>query len=85
LADTTTNPGGTFNANRQKFENGITYCDFTLSNFVGIKRRRRQSTTPELSQTTTYYPLIAIGNLDSSSKFIILNRYIYILISIGNK
>ena len=64
------------NTNQEKLENGIVYCDFTLSNFADAKRRpRRQNDIPELSQSVTYRPLIAIGNLDSSSKFIIFNRY----------
>ncbi len=62
------------NTNRERLENGIVYCDFTLSNFVDIKRRPRQTDFPELSQTISYRPLIAIGNLDSSSKLIIFNR-----------
>jgi len=62
------NLGGTFNVSREKLENGIAYCDFTLSNFANIRRRSRQNNIPELSQTTSYQPLIAIGNLDSSSK-----------------
>jgi hypothetical protein len=37
-----------------------------------MKRRPRQNDIPELSQTTSYRPLIAFGNMDSSSKFIIL-------------
>ena len=52
-------------------ENGIAYCDFTLSNFVVARRQSRQNSIPELSQTATYQPLIAFGNLDGSSKFII--------------
>jgi len=60
-----------FNVIRQKLENGIAYCDFTLSNFIDMKRRPRQNDIPELSQTTSYRPLIAFGNMDSSSKFII--------------
>jgi hypothetical protein len=75
LVNTISNPGGIFNVSRQKLENGIAYCDFTLSNFVDIRRRRRQNDIPELSQTTSYRPLIAIGNMDSSSKFMILNIY----------
>jgi hypothetical protein len=40
-----------------------------------MKRRPRQNDFPGLSQTTGYQPLIAIGNLDSSSKFIIFNLF----------
>ncbi|CAF4463078.1 unnamed protein product [Rotaria socialis] len=67
LASTIVNPGGSFNISLQKFENGITYCDFTLSNFAGTQRRKRQNSFPALSQTASYRPLIAIGNLDSSN------------------
>ncbi len=64
---TISNPGGTFTATRQSLINGVVYCEFTLSGFSGKKRRRR--TISSLSQSQTYYPLIAIGNCDSSSKF----------------
>ncbi|CAF3082951.1 unnamed protein product [Rotaria sp. Silwood2] len=67
LASTTADLGGSFNVILQKFENGITYCDFTLSNFVDIRRQSRQTNVPKLSQTASYRPLIAIGNLDSSN------------------
>ncbi len=70
LANTISNPGGTFNVSRQRLDNGIAYCDFALSNFVDIRRRPRQIEIPELSQTTSYRPLVAIGNMDSSSKVI---------------
>jgi hypothetical protein len=69
LASTISNPGGTLNITLQKLENGIAYCQFTLSNFSTSKRRRRQSSIASLTQTTSYHPLIATGNLDSSSKF----------------
>lgn len=68
LASTVPNPGGIFNVSRQKVENGIVYCEFTLSNFADIKRRPRQTDLPELSLTSAYRPLIAMGNMDSSSK-----------------
>ncbi len=60
--------GATFNKTLEKLDNGVADCEFTLSNFSGSKRRRRSIAL--LSQSTTYYPLIATGNLDSSSKFI---------------
>ncbi|UJR20943.1 hypothetical protein I4U23_024052 [Adineta vaga] len=65
LASTITNPGGVFNITTQKVENGVIFCEFTLSGFGNAKRRRRAISS--LSQTTSYYPLIAIGNLDSSA------------------
>ena len=59
------NSGGAFNATLQKVEDGTTYCQFTLSNFVTTGRRRRDIVS--LSQATPYYSLIAMGDLDSSS------------------
>ncbi|CAF4085300.1 unnamed protein product [Adineta steineri] len=70
LADVLPNVGGTFNVSRQKLENGIAYCEFTLSNFVNAKRQTRQLLIPNLSQTAPYQPLIAMGNLDSSNMLI---------------
>ncbi|CAF1067872.1 unnamed protein product [Adineta steineri] len=70
LANVLPNVGGTFNVSRQKIENGIAYCDFTLSNFVNAKRQTRQLLIPNLSQTASYQPLIAMGNLDSSNMLI---------------
>ena len=58
--------GGVFNSTVQKVQNGVVSCEFTLSGFTSSKRRRRAIAS--LSQTTSYYPLIAIGNLDSSSE-----------------
>ncbi|CAF1163143.1 unnamed protein product [Rotaria sp. Silwood1] len=66
-ASTMADPGGSFNVTLQKLENGITYCDFTLSNFVDISRQSRQNNIPKLSQTSRYRPLIAIGNMASSN------------------
>ncbi|CAF3697979.1 unnamed protein product [Rotaria sordida] len=67
LASTIANPGGSLNVTREKFEDGIAYCDFTLSNFVDTSRQSRQNDIPKLSQTANYRPLIAFGNLDSSN------------------
>ncbi len=58
------NPGGTFTMTSGRLVDGVVYCQFTLSNFGSSKRTRRDLTP--LSQSTSYYPLIAIGNLDSS-------------------
>ena len=61
--------GGTFNMTLGRVVDGVVYCQFTLSSFTSSGRRRRDTVTA-LSQSTSYYPLIAIGNLDSSSKSI---------------
>ena len=75
---TMTNPGGIFNATVQKLENGVAYCEFTLSNFDSSTRRQRRDIS-SLSQSTGYRPLIAIGNLDSSSKFTQYHQQQYFL------
>ena len=62
------NDGADFNITRQTIEDGVIACDFTLSNFVDAKRNKRQTRISNLSPTTGYYPLIAFGNLDASSK-----------------
>ncbi|CAF3874465.1 unnamed protein product [Rotaria sp. Silwood2] len=69
LASTMSNLGGTLTSTSLKFDSGVAYCEFTLSNFSGSKRRRRRDISP-LSQSTTYIPLIAIGDLDSSNNMI---------------
>jgi hypothetical protein len=66
LASTIPNAGGTFTITSVRLENGVAYCEFTLSNVGNSKRRRRDITS--LSDSIQYYPLIATGNLDSSSK-----------------
>ncbi|CAF2759202.1 unnamed protein product [Rotaria sp. Silwood2] len=68
LASTQANSGGTLTSTSLKFDNGVAYCEFTLSNFSSTKRRRRDISP--LSQSMTYIPLIAIGNLDSSNEMI---------------
>lgn len=64
------NEGVDFTIVRQAIENGAVSCDFTLSNFQGNQRSERQTKIFNLSPSTGYYPLIAFGNLDQSSKFL---------------
>ncbi|CAF4373343.1 unnamed protein product [Rotaria sp. Silwood2] len=64
LAGTTTNLGGKLTPTSLALRNGIVYCEFNLSNFSRSKRQRR-AVSP-LSQSKTYFPLIASGNLDRS-------------------
>ncbi|UJR28575.1 hypothetical protein I4U23_009808 [Adineta vaga] len=70
LPDSTSDLGGIFSATRERLDDGVIHCDFTLSNFANTTRQSRQITFPALSQTTNYYPLIAIGNLDGSNLLI---------------
>ncbi len=70
LASTIPTAGGTFTATSTKLDNGVVNCAFSLSNFGGSKRRRRDISP--ISPSTPYYPLIAFGNLDTSSKLIFL-------------
>ncbi|CAF1364790.1 unnamed protein product [Rotaria sordida] len=67
LASTMRDPGGTLTTSSLKLENGIAYCEFSLSNFTSSKQRRRRDISA-LSQSTTYIPLIAMGDLDSSGE-----------------
>ncbi|CAF5051303.1 unnamed protein product, partial [Rotaria sp. Silwood1] len=67
LFSTTANLDGTLTPTSLALNNGVTYCEFTLSNFGGSKWRRRDLFP--LSQSTTYIPLVALGNLDKSGKF----------------
>ncbi|CAF3162644.1 unnamed protein product [Rotaria sp. Silwood2] len=69
LAGTTTNLGGKLTPTSLALRNGIVYCEFNLSNFSRSKRQRR-AVSP-LSQSKTYFPLIASGNLDRSGKLIV--------------
>ncbi|CAF1013631.1 unnamed protein product [Rotaria sp. Silwood1] len=64
LANTIANLTGTLTPTSLALRNGVAYCEFNLSNFSDSKRRRRDISP--LSPSTTYIPLIAIGNLDSS-------------------
>ena len=67
-ASTISNAGATFNVTSANLTDGTVSCEFTLSNFGSSTRRRRDAVTT-LSPSTSYYTLIASGNLDSSSKF----------------
>lgn len=69
------NPGGTIQVTLEKHENGFVYCEFTLSNFANTRGQSRLNNVKELSQTTNYQPLIAIGNLNSLSKLLISNQF----------
>ena len=60
---------GTFTVTAQKFENGVVSCEFTLSNFASSRLQRRQAGVFALTQTASYHPLIAIGKIDSPSRF----------------
>ena len=59
--------GGTFIAEQQIFENGVVYCQFTLSHFTTSLTKEFEGIR-KLSQSTRYHPMFAIGQLDSSSK-----------------
>ncbi|CAF3728653.1 unnamed protein product [Rotaria socialis] len=59
--------GGTFTAEQQIFENGVVYCQFTLSNFT-TSLRKEVDGIRKLSQSTRYHPMFAIGQLDSSNE-----------------
>lgn len=56
--------GGQFIAEKQDFNNGLVLCQFTLSNFENNYHQHLLD-IPKLSQSKLYYPIIAIGQLDS--------------------
>ncbi|CAF2895201.1 unnamed protein product [Rotaria sp. Silwood2] len=61
------NYGGTFKVSRVALNNGVAYCEFTLSNFTTTTGQRRKRSISLLSQSTQYRILSAVGSLDSSN------------------
>jgi hypothetical protein len=59
--------GGVFTRLRSEMTNGVITCQFSLSNFTTQTFKQVGDLRP-LSQSGNYYPLFAIGPLDSSSK-----------------
>ncbi|CAF4554849.1 unnamed protein product, partial [Rotaria sp. Silwood2] len=70
LVTTASNYGGIFQVSRVAQNNGVIYCEFTLSNFTNTLDRRKKRSISLLSQNTQYHILTAIGNLDSSNSLI---------------
>ncbi|CAF3130235.1 unnamed protein product [Rotaria sp. Silwood2] len=71
ILDTTNSDyGGIFQVTRVALNNGMVYCEFTLSNFTTTTGRRRKRSISLLSQNIQYYILTVIGNLDSSNSLI---------------
>jgi hypothetical protein len=60
--------GGVFMVEREVYDAGVVICQFTLSNFTTATTASANE-VPTLSQSTPYHPLVAIGALDSSSKY----------------
>jgi len=58
--------GGVFTVESQGIENGVVFCQFTLSNF-SLNDDEKSTAIQPLSQSTPYYPLFAIGQLDASN------------------
>lgn len=56
--------GGHFTPTEQTFRDGLVICEFTLSNFNQNSSGGIGSVSP-LSQTTSYFPLFAVGLLDA--------------------
>ncbi|CAF2646719.1 unnamed protein product [Rotaria sp. Silwood2] len=70
LVTTNSDYGGIFQVTRVALNNGVVYCEFTLSNFTTTTGRRRKRSISLLSQNIQYYILTVIGNLDSSNSLI---------------
>ncbi|CAF3708572.1 unnamed protein product [Rotaria sp. Silwood1] len=64
------NLGGIFQIKRIALNNGVAYCEFTLSNFINTVDRRKKRSVSLLSQSTQYIVLVAIGSLDSSNSLV---------------
>ncbi|CAF4807799.1 unnamed protein product [Rotaria sp. Silwood1] len=64
------NYGGIFKVTRVALNNGMVYCEFTLSNFTTTASRRRKRSISLLSQNIQYHILVAVGRLDSSNSLI---------------
>ncbi|CAF3560781.1 unnamed protein product [Rotaria sp. Silwood1] len=70
IATADSNYGGIFKVTRVALNNGMVYCEFTLSNFTTTTGRRRKRSISILSQNTQYRILTAVGQLDSSSSLL---------------
>ncbi|CAF1038240.1 unnamed protein product [Rotaria sp. Silwood1] len=70
IATADSNYGGIFKVTRVALNNGMVYCEFTLSNFTTTTGRRRKRSISILSQNTQYRILTAVGQLDSSSSLV---------------
>ncbi|CAM4749259.1 unnamed protein product [Rotaria magnacalcarata] len=64
------NLGGIFQVNSLSFNNGIIYCEFSLSNFTVPAGRRRKRSVTLLSQSTPYQILVAVGPLAGSNSLV---------------
>jgi hypothetical protein len=59
--------GGQLTPIEQRYHNDVVICRFNLSNFTTIAFNDVDSVRP-LSQSVDYYPLFAVGFLDTDSK-----------------
>ncbi|CAF1304739.1 unnamed protein product [Rotaria sp. Silwood1] len=64
------NYGGIFQVTRVALNNGVTHCEFTLSNFTTTMGRRRKRSISLLSQSIQYRILVVVGHLDSSNSLL---------------
>ncbi|CAF3355668.1 unnamed protein product [Rotaria sp. Silwood2] len=71
------NYGGTFKVTWVALNNGMVYCEFTLSNFTTTMGRRRKRSISLLSQSTQYRILVATGHLAGSSMMLFFTKIIF--------
>ncbi|CAF3089078.1 unnamed protein product [Rotaria sp. Silwood2] len=64
------NYGGILTVTRVALNNGVAYCEFTLSNFTTTMGRRRKRSISLLSQSTQYRILVATGHLAGSNALV---------------
>ncbi|CAF2806805.1 unnamed protein product [Rotaria sp. Silwood2] len=70
IVTTDSNYGGTLTVTRVALNNGVAYCEFTLSNFTTTMGRRRKRSISLLSQSTQYRILVATGHLAGSNALV---------------
>lgn len=60
--------GGLFMPGAQLYQDGVVTCQFNLSNFNNTEKLKQLKQLRPLSQSGSYYPLLAVGPLDINSK-----------------
>ncbi|CAF2519068.1 unnamed protein product [Rotaria sp. Silwood2] len=70
IVTTDSNYGGILTVTRVALNNGVAYCEFTLSNFTTTMGRRRKRSISLLSQSTQYRILVATGHLAGSNALV---------------
>ncbi|CAF4716436.1 unnamed protein product, partial [Rotaria sp. Silwood2] len=78
------NYGGTFTVTRVALNNGVAYCESTLSNFTTTMGRRRKRSISLLSQSTQYRILMITRHLAGSSRVLFFSQKLYLSFAHAN-